>query len=126
MTTLSATFTVQMSPGEQLPAAEGRFDLAKTWAGQIEGTSQGVMLTAGDPSSGSAGYVATETFEGTVDGRRGTLALQQLGAMDEGEPTLHYVIAPGSGTDELAGLTGSLTVGTVHDDGRHEVQLELT
>ena len=71
--------------------------------------------------------MATETFEGTVDGRRGTLALQQLGAMDEGEPTLHYVIAPGSGTDELAGLTGSLTVGTVHDDGqpRDEVQLEL-
>ncbi|WP_193104005.1 DUF3224 domain-containing protein [Brachybacterium sp. FME24] len=125
MSTLRATFSVQMSPGEPIPGVAGRFDLSKTWTGEAEGTSRGVMLTAGDPASGSAGYVATETFEGSLGGLRGTLALQQLGTITAGEPALQYVIVPGSGTDELVGVSGLLTIGTIHEDGLHEVLLEL-
>ena len=75
------------------------------------------MLTAGEPAGGNASYIATEAFEGTLDGRSGTLVLQQLGTMAGGEPELSYVIAPGSGTGELAGTTGTLTIGTIDDDG---------
>ncbi|MGP9539294.1 DUF3224 domain-containing protein [Brachybacterium sp. AOP43-C2-M15] len=126
MTTLTGSFTVQMTPAEALPGADGRFDLVKTWTGGLEGTSHGLMLTAGDPASGSAGYIASETFEGAIDGRRGTVALQQLGIMDAGEPVLHYVLAPGSGTGELEGATGTLVIGTIDEDGVHQVTLELS
>lgn len=122
---LSATFTVDLTPGEILAGAADRFDLAKTWSGALEGTSRGVMLTAGDPAGGSASYIATELFEGTLDGRAGTLTLQQLGTMAAGEPELEYVIAPGSGTGELAGLTGTLSIDAIDDDGRHQVSIEL-
>lgn len=122
---LTATFTVQMAPDAPVPGAADRFTLTKTWTGEVEGTSRGTMLTAGDPESGSAGYVATELFEGTLGGRAGTLALQQLGTMADGRPALRYVIVPGSGTAELAGTTGTLEIGEIHDDGRHEVRLTL-
>lgn len=125
MTTHRAAFTVDLAPGEALPGAAGRFDLAKTWSGAAAGTSRGVMLTAGDPATGSASYVVSELFEGTLDGRAGSLALQQLGTMAGGEPELRYVIAPGSGTGELAGLTGTLTISSIDEDGSHHVMIEL-
>lgn len=125
MSTLTATFTVDLTPAETLPGAADRFDLVKTWTGALEGASHGIMLTAGDPAGGSASYIATETFEGTLDGRAGTLTLQQLGTMSGGEPELSYVIAPGSGTGALAGLTGTLTIGAIDEDGVHQVAVEL-
>ncbi len=79
------------------------------------------MLSAGDPSSGNAGYVALEAFEGSLDGRRGTLALQQFGTMSQGVSVLHYEIVPGSGTESLVGITGTLEL-TV-SDGQHRVDI---
>lgn len=125
MMRLSATFTVDLLPGEIPPAADGRFDLSKTWTGDVEGTSTGLMLTSGDPASGNAGYIALERFDGVLDGRQGTVAFQQLGAMADGEPTLEYAIAPGSGTGELVGLQGMLSIERIDDDGTHHVALEL-
>src|SRR5699024_8260570 len=100
--------------------------LSKTWTGALEGTSQGVMLTAGDPASGSASYIATELFEGTLDGREGPVTPQQPGTMAGRGPEPRYVIAPGSGTGALAGPRGTLTSGTIHEDGRHDVAVELS
>ena len=45
--------------------------------------------------------------------------------MADGEPTLEYVIAPGSGTEELSGLQGMLSIERIDDDGTHHVALEL-
>lgn len=125
MTRLTASFTVQMAPDAPVPGAADRFSLTKAWTGEAEGTSHGTMLTAGDPETGSAGYVVSELFEGTLGGRAGTLALQQLGAMADGVPELRYVIVPGSGTGELVGTTGTLEIGEIHDDGGHEVRFTL-
>ncbi|ASK64753.1 hypothetical protein CFK39_01615 [Brachybacterium avium] len=125
MMRLSATFTVDLLPGEDLPAADGRYDLSKTWTGDLEGTSSGLMLTSGDPVTGSAGYIALERFEGVLDGRRGTVTFHQLGTMADGQPTLEYVIAPGSGSGELTGLQGTLSIERIDDDGIHHVSLDL-
>ncbi|MEE1649812.1 DUF3224 domain-containing protein [Brachybacterium sp. J144] len=125
MTTLTATFTIAMTPGDRLHPAEARLDLEKTWTGDLDGTSRGLMLTAGDPATGSAGYVALERFEGTIGGRRGAVTLLQLGTMAEGEPELRYAFAPGSGTGELAGLTGTLEIGEIDDAGVHTVSITL-
>lgn len=125
MTRLTATFTVDLNPGEALPAADDRFDLSKTWTGDIEGTSSGIMLTSGDPVTGNAGYIALERFDGVLDGRRGAVSFHQLGTMTDGEPTLEYVIAPGSGTGDLAGVQGTLSIERIDDDGTHHVALDL-
>ena len=123
--TLSATFTIALSPDAEIPGSAGRFTMEKTWGGDLRGVSRGTMLTAGDPATGSAGYVATERFDGTLDGRSGTLAFQQLGLMAAGEHTLQYVIAPGSGSGELQGVTGTLEIGAIDDDGVHQVTMTL-
>lgn len=121
-TTATGTFRVEMRPGAvELDGAVGRFDLSKTFDGGLQGTSAGVMLSAGDPRAGSAGYVALEVFTGQLDGRRGGFALQQSGTMHEGAQVLHYDVAPGSGTDELLGITGSIEL--VVEGGQHHYAL---
>src|SRR5262245_28164223 len=59
------TFQVKVTPvsGGDNGAASGRMSLAKTFEGDLTGTSTGDMWTAGTAVSGSAGYVAIEKFE---------------------------------------------------------------
>ncbi|QGZ38518.1 uncharacterized protein DUF3224 [Pseudoduganella flava] len=84
--------------------------LKKTFYGALAGTSEGEMLTAGAPASGTAGYVALERFTGTLDGRRGSFVMQHSGTMAGGRNTLAIVITPGSGTEQLAGIAGTATI----------------
>jgi hypothetical protein len=102
----------------------GRFDLAKTWSGDLSGTGHGQMLSAGDPDTGSAGYVALEIVDGTLHGRRGSFALQQLGMMRDGGQELRYAVVPGSGTGDLANIEGALAL-TIDDRG-HVYELSYT
>lgn len=115
-------FSIDLTPGDPLHAGTGRFDFTKTWTGGLDGTSSGTMLSAGDPSTGTAGYVAIEVFTGGVDGREGTFVLQQFGTMLDGEASMTYVVAPGSGSGALAGLTGTVHLEVV--EGVHEVRFE--
>jgi hypothetical protein len=70
------------------------------------------MFSAGDPAAGAAGYVAIETVRGTLAGREGSFALLQRGLMLADGISLEYVVAPGSGTGELVGITGTLDLDT--------------
>lgn len=115
------TFDIDLKPADALVPDTGRFTFTKTWSGGLEGTGQGTMLSAGDPSTGTAGYVALEDFTGTVDGREGSFALQQFGTMADGDQELHYVVCPGSGTGALQGISGEVELEVV--DGVHEVVL---
>lgn len=123
MPTANADFEIQMQSGDGLLDDTGRFDFTKTWTGSLAGTSSGVMLSAGDPSTGNAGYVALERFEGTLDDRTGSFVLQQNGVMRSGDTELTYAIAPGSGTGDLAGITGTVEL-DVDADGGHHVRLD--
>ena len=119
----TGTFDVQVQPGNpELDGSVSRFELSKTFHGDLEGAGAGVMLSAGDPQSGSAGYVAIETVQGRLHGREGGFALQQMGSMLAGSQTLHYEVVPGSGDGELQGITGTLHL-TIGDDGTHHVEL---
>ena len=126
MTTTSATFEIQLRPDEagELGGTAGRFEFTKSWSGGIEGTGRGFMASGGDPQSGSAGYVALELVEGTLEGRSGSFLLQQFGLMDSGEQRLEYAVVPGSGTGELTGLTG--TVSLTVEGGVHHVELDYS
>ncbi len=115
----TAEFSVDLQPNAPDLEATGRFDFTKAWTGGMAGTSRGLMLSAGDPAAGNAGYVALEVFDGTIDGHPGTVALQQSGLMSDGDHVLHYDLVPGSGTGSLAGIIGSVDL-TI-DDGTHRV-----
>jgi hypothetical protein len=114
------TFTVDLSPRPPDPDTEGlsQLQLRKTWAGDVEGTGWGLMISAGDPAAGTAGYVAMEVVEGRVGDHEGSFALQQFGTMAEGRPHQVYEVVPGSGGGGLAGLSGVLEL-TVEDGTHH-------
>jgi hypothetical protein len=122
VTQWNGTFAVDLVPGDALLEGTGRFNFTKEWSGDLEGTSQGVMLSSGDPSKGTAGYVALETFVGTVGTAKGTCAFQQFGTMLDGQQVLCYEVVPGSGTDGLAGLSGRVNL-VVDEGGTHRVTL---
>ncbi|HYL04979.1 MAG TPA: DUF3224 domain-containing protein [Thermoanaerobaculia bacterium] len=119
-TRASGTFAVKMTPqapDDKAEPAMGRMSLDKQFHGDIEGTSKGEMLFAGGPAQGSGGYVAMERVSGTLHGRGGTFVLQHSGTMTRGGTQLTINVVPDSGTGQLAGLTGSMTIKI--DNGQH-------
>ena len=122
-TTATGNFTVKMTPQtqpESVPASDstlGRFLLDKQYSGDLEASSQGQKLSAGTQEKGSAGYVAIEKVSGTLQGRSGTFVLQHNGIMNRGNPELTIIVVPDSGTDELTGLAGIMTIARV--DSKH-------
>jgi hypothetical protein len=106
----------------------GRMSLDKQFHGDLEGTSKGQMLTAMTDVKGSAGYVAMERVTATLHTprgpRTGTFALQHTGIMNRGTPQLTITVVPDSGTGQLAGLTGNLTINIA--DGQHSYDFDYT
>ncbi len=119
------TFTVTVQPLVPAPA-EGlaRFSINKEIHGDLEATTKGEMFSGGDPKQGAAGYVAIEVVTGTLQGRRGSFALQQFATMDSSGPKMTVVVVPGSGTGGLKGIAGTFTITIV--DGRHHYDLEYS
>ena len=121
-------FEVKLSP---LPPADGtadallaRMSIAKTFGGDLSGTSTGEMLTAGTAIKGSAGYVAIERVTGSLNGRSGTFILQHTGSMNRGAPQLTITVVPDSGTDQLVGLSGQLSIRIA--DGQHHYEFDYS
>lgn len=119
------TFTVAIQPLQPAPA-EGlaRFSINKEMHGDLEATTKGEMFSGGDPKQGAAGYVAIEVVTGTLQGKRGSFALQQFATMDGRGPKMTVVVVPGSGTGELKGIAGTFTITIA--DGKHYYDLEYS
>lgn len=119
------TFTVKIQPLTP-PPAEGlsRFSIDKQIHGDLEATTQGEMFSGGDPKQGEAGYVAIEVVTGTLNGKHGSFALQQMATMDKNGPKMSVVVVPGSGTGELKGIEGAFTIHI--DKGLHSYDLDYT
>ena len=115
------TFEVQIAP---LPAdayadaaTMGRMTIDKQFSGDIVGIGKGQMLTGMGATKGSAAYVAMERVTGSVDGRDGTFILHHTGVMHQGQQSLTIRVAPDSGTGDLTGIAGTMTItidGKVH------------
>ena len=120
------TFEVQLTPrtaeGSEPDTGLGRLRIEKQFAGDLEGTSHGEMLSAATSVEGSAGYVALERVTGTLHGRRGSFVLQHSGLLSRGVPQLTITVVPDSGTEELRGLAGQMSIRV--EGGRHIYALE--
>jgi hypothetical protein len=114
---VTGTFVVKLTPQECGAPTIGRMAIDKRFSGDLDGTSQGEMLAATTEMKSSAGYVALERVTGSLDGRSGTFVLQHSGTMDRGVPRLEITVVPDSGTGELTGLQGTMSIvitGGVH------------
>ena len=93
----------------------GRFSLDKRFHGDLEGSSVGEMLAIRTQTPGSAGYVLMERVAGTLHGRSGSFVLQHYGVMDRSRPEMRVSVVPDSGTGELAGITGEMSIDVAAD-----------
>ena len=96
----------------------------KQYHGELEATGQGQMLTGGTTIRNSAGYVAIERVTGSLKGRKGSFILQHNGIMTRGTPSLVISIVPDSGTDQLDGLRGTMSIRI--EGGKHFYDLTYT
>lgn len=121
----TGVFDVTMQPHphpQPVPDPAGGVTLVRTlldkrYHGDLQAAAQGQMLSAMTATAGSAAYVAIEQVSGTLQGRSGSFVLQHCGVMTRGTPQLTVTVVPDSGSGELAGLAGSLTIR--RDEGRH-------
>lgn len=118
MTTATITITGRTwdeeRVGEVDPAhavASARF--TTEWRGDIRGTSTCWLLisyVAGDPSdphSLEGPYTGYEQVQATIGERSGTFVLAASGAHTGSVARTDVTIVPGSGTGDLAGISGS-------------------
>lgn len=112
--TAKGSFTVSLTPqalSEVTAATDlNRMSIDKVFSGDLQGSSRGEMLSVMGAVKGSAGYVAMERVTATLNGRRGSFALQHSGTMDRGAPTLSVSVVPDSGTDGLSGIHGRMQI----------------
>lgn len=122
------TFDVKVIPQPPDDSAAGPFGrlfLDKQFHGDLEGTSKGQMLgSINEQVKGSGAYVALELVTGTLNGRKGSFILQHNGTMQGGNSTLNVAVVPDSGTDELTGLAGKMTIIIAGRD--HSYEFEYT
>ncbi len=127
-TQASGTFNVTMNPQPPYDTAAGvslgRVSINKQFQGGLEATSTVEMLSAITEVKGSAGYVAIERVTGKLHGRSGSFVLQHTGTMTRGKAELLVSVVPDSGSAELKGLAGQMTIDVV--DGNHLYRFDYT
>ena len=120
----SAPFTNDRYDEEAYGEAEGvevsRVHISRTFTGDLSGESSAELLIA--KSEGGGGYVGHDRITGALGGRTGGFVFQHQGLMGPEGVTNTGGIVPGSGTGELAGITGEGTM-LADEDGNHTLTL---
>ncbi|MER7199484.1 hypothetical protein CG723_27405 [Streptomyces sp. CB01635] len=123
---IQATFVVDVWDGTDDDQVDGgpvtgRVELTKTYTeGDVKGSATGHMVTTQGP--GGAAYVAQERVTGIMGGRTGTFVLEHRATQVPGtDPVTWAGIVPGSGTGELAGVSGEGSLG----HGTLDLQVEF-
>jgi Protein of unknown function (DUF3224) len=121
-------FDVKMEAQGEADKGDGstlaRYSLDKQYHGDLEGTAKGLALTAGTDVKGSAGYVALERVTGTLKGRSGSFVLQHSGTMAHGDSQLSITVVPDSGTGQLVGIVGKMSI--IIAAGKHSYDFEYS
>ncbi|WP_018683162.1 DUF3224 domain-containing protein [Actinokineospora enzanensis] len=101
----------------------GHVVLRKTFAGDLDGTSEVHMTSVALPEHKSAAYVALEHVRGTLAGKRGGFVLLHSAFATSTADSLEIRVVPDMGTGDLAGITGTLTI-TRDESGAHTWTLD--
>ena len=122
---VSGPFDVKMNPQTSSEESIGRMSIDKQYHGDLEAGGKGEFLGVYGSVKGSAGYVAMEKVSGKLNGRSGSFVLQHSGTMTQGESGLTITVVPDSGTGELTGITGTMTI-RIEAGGKHFYEFEYT
>jgi hypothetical protein len=119
-------FDVKMIPQDD-KSVEGvtRMLIDKQYHGDLEGTGKGQMRTGGISANKSGAYVAIEKVTATLQGRSGSFVLHHTGIMTSGKGDLTVMVAPDSGTGQLAGIAGKMAI-NIAADGKHSYEFEYS
>ena len=121
----TGTFEVKLAPLTPYNREDktlGRFSIDKEFHGDLDATSKGEMLSAGNPTT-SGGYVAIERVTGKLHGHSGSFALQHSATMENGKPHLNIFVVPGS-SGELSGIAGTMDI--IIEAGNHSYVFTYT
>ena len=126
-TDLSATFAIDSWEEEPFDEIKGTAKLtrawvAKTYSGDIDGTSKTQWLMAYS-EDGSATFVGLERVVGSFGDRTGSLVLQHVGTFADGAATASLSVVRGGGSDEMATVEGD---GDFRADPAGSLTLRLT
>jgi len=124
------TFEVKLNPADgvalEKEAGVGRMTIDKTWSGDLAGTSKGSMLMSSTESTGAMAYVALEKVDGKLGGKKGSFYFSHTGTMNKSDAAsgvLKIMVVPGSGTGDLAGMSGELSI-NIDAKGAHSYILQ--
>lgn len=125
----TGSFEVKLAPQKpDNPQAEaaalGRMSIDKQFEGDLEATSQGEMLSVLDRNLGSGGYAAMERVTGRLHGREGSFVLQHDATMNRGAAKMDIFVVPDTGTGQLTGISGSMTISI--EGGKHLYDFEYS
>jgi hypothetical protein len=114
--TLEGKFDVALSPQKDEQAPVGRMLIDKTYHGKMKGIGTGQMISK-RLENGTAAYFAIEEFVGKINEKSGSFTLLHNGFMNSDSQSLDIIILEGSGTGELATISGKMDI-TI-EDGNH-------
>ena len=132
--TMRAVSSFEVTDWDQAPygnqdagPALSRATVKKAFSGDLAGESTAELLMCqADPSDldAGAGYVASEVVTGRLGGHAGSFVVQHWGLAGGalGNRTGGHIV-PGTGTDELAGLSGRVEI-SVAADGAHSITID--
>ena len=99
-----------------------RAHVKKSFHGDLSGTGN-LMYVMAHLGSGSASFSGYEKVVGSLGGRTGSFVLRHSGSYDREKATATYEVVPGSGTGELAGLSGTGGFSAGHAE-EHDMTLD--
>ena len=99
-----------------------RAHIKKSFHGDLSGTGN-LMYVMTYLDSGTASFIGFEKVKGSLGGRTGSFVLRHTGTFDGEKATAEYEVVHGSGTDELAGLSGTGGFSAGHAE-EHEMTLD--
>jgi hypothetical protein len=110
---------------EQTGAKLTKVLVQRAYHGDIDGTATAELIMVAVPVEGSdeyqgVAYVGVERITGSVHGRKGNFVITHTADIANG---MTVPVVAGSGTDELRGITGQLTIERA-DDGTHTYTFE--
>jgi hypothetical protein len=126
VTRAAGSFTVVGGSEQTIHEAEGEVRLTRVsgtqrFGGAIVGDGSVAWVFCYKPDR-TASFLGFQRVEGSISGRAGSFVMESVGDHDGHRSTGRWRVVPGSGTGELAGLSGR---GTFEAPGGPEVSYEL-
>lgn len=123
------TFGIEATPGPPFDTDEGvvlgRMTFSKQFSGPLDAAGTVHMTYARAPEDSSAGYVAVEKITGALEGRKGSFVVMHTGVTHGGDLSLTVAIVPNSGTGELAGISGTMTLDNTESGHEYALDYQL-